>query len=172
MLFVFYSAPPIFPPTTTRDSKDTTTNNDRTLSHFIDPLPLSSSKRNMPPKTVPANARGSNSRTAEYTITECLLLCKAWISTSEDKVKGADQKKATFNDAFSKKYHYIKKVQEKKETLQKQRLAQARTRTLGHESEEDEEIRAISVKYPNRTVPSVLKKKGELWRITKKWLAF
>jgi hypothetical protein len=33
-------------------------------------------------------------------------------------------------------------------------------------------VRAISVKYPNRTVPSVLKKKGELWRITKKWLAF
>jgi hypothetical protein len=86
----------------------------------------------MPRKTVPANTRGSNSRTAEYTITECRLLCKAWISTSEDKVEGADQKIATFNEAaFSKKYHYIKKVQEKKETLQKQRLTQARTKHQG-----------------------------------------
>ena len=104
-------------------------------------------------------------RRPEFCSTEILLLCKAWISASEDAVVGVNQKLKTFwskvEDAYNvfKQQHdsYMEKEQQK-DNLRMQQLH----RVLGADTimllGENNAAGAAVVKLPNRTANSLQQK--------------
>eukprot|EP00978_Attheya_sp_CCMP212_P016590 scaffold43637_cov24-Attheya_sp.AAC.1 len=92
--------------------------------------------------------RGKNRRSAEYTIEECIMICQAFISVSEDAISGTSQKQSTFNANVMKKYQILKKQNERRQTLERRREA----RVAAGDVSDEEEI--PEVRYPERTAGS------------------
>ena len=65
---------------------------------------------------LPSKANNISTRGLSFTKKEDLLICKAFISTSEDPILGTSQKGKQFQDAMSATYHKLTKIQFEEES--------------------------------------------------------
>ena len=96
----------------------------------------------------PQDANAPGGRGSTYTATEDLMVAKAYIRASEDRVKGSKQKIQLFKAKLAATYHLVKKEQEAFEKQDAERPNHLRI--FGN----NVEVRQLEP-YPNRTGNSI-----------------